>query len=91
MPGFLEDVQLVKLQQWFVEEETITWEKAVAALYKELNVSDEIADKLNEHMKPTATIAPSTLQTPSNNMTFYGKECNSNILSCMGVFCMLEM
>ena len=76
MQGFLEDMQLAKLHQWFVEKEVITWDNVVAALSEEMNLTDEIVQKLYEHMKPTAKFTPTTYQTPSNNMTLYCKEYN---------------
>ena len=62
----------------FVEKEMIPWDKVVAALSKEINVSDEIVHKLYEYMEPTTTFMPNSYQTPSKSMTSYCKECNSS-------------
>ena len=78
MPGFLEDVQLAQLHQWFVEKEKITFDNAMEALSKEKNISDEIIQKLNAHLKPTATFVTNTCtyQAPSEYVAFNCKECN---------------
>ena len=78
MPWFLEDMQLhlANFHQWFAEKEVIPWGNVVAVLSNEMNLSDEIVQKLYEYMKPTALLKPTTYQTQSKSMAFYCKEYN---------------
>ena len=69
-------LHLANFHQWFAEKEVIPWGNVVAVLSKEMNLSDEIVQKLYEYMKPTALLKPTTYQTQSKTMAFYCKEYN---------------